>query len=362
MIVNAGYRGKVGAAAQKFTYTGQYNVRKDGVVELLTSGTLVFLNPAVVDIFCVGGGGGGSFAPNNSNGGGGGGGGYTLTNKHVSVNGSYIINVGAGGAPSKDGESTSFGTIMTAEGGKAPTTSARRTGGNGGSGGGGGRDNNSTGGTGGSNGTKGTSGGTGFSTNPGGTGQNSTTSEFGEIDGKLYSGGGGGGTFISSTKPVVAAGGSGGGGAGAWRGTSVTAFQEAGAGGANTGGGGGGGARNTEGTSSPGGSGGSGIVCFRDAQELPELAGTWVLNQRLYAPESILTYTGQCTYGSNSDLTALKVDPSSYFYAYNGPQEYELYRFSTNQWQGTKHNLIFPAGATASDQFRAWLANNATKQ
>ena len=57
MIVNAGYRGKVGAAVPKFTYTGQYNVRKDGVVELLTSGTLVFLNPAVIDVFCVGGGG-----------------------------------------------------------------------------------------------------------------------------------------------------------------------------------------------------------------------------------------------------------------------------------------------------------------
>ena len=60
MIVNAGYRGKVGAAMPKFTYTGQYNQRDDGVVELLTSGTITFLNPAVIDIFCVGGGGGGA--------------------------------------------------------------------------------------------------------------------------------------------------------------------------------------------------------------------------------------------------------------------------------------------------------------
>ena len=45
----------------KFTYTGGYGVRKDGVVELHSSGTLVFLNPAVIDIFCVGGGGGGAY-------------------------------------------------------------------------------------------------------------------------------------------------------------------------------------------------------------------------------------------------------------------------------------------------------------
>lgn len=46
----------------KFTYTGDYVVRDDGVVELLTSGTLVFLDPAVIDIFCVGGGGGAIYA------------------------------------------------------------------------------------------------------------------------------------------------------------------------------------------------------------------------------------------------------------------------------------------------------------
>lgn len=265
MIVNAGYRGKVAGTAPKFTYTGQYNERDDGVVELLTSGTLVFLNPAVIDVFLVGGGGGGQPGFTDQSGGGGGGGGYTLTNKKVSVNGSYNIIVGAGGEPSHDGNSTSFGN-MTVAGGKAPTNSHPRTGGNGGSGGGGGRDRNSTGGTGGSDGANGTDGGTGFSTNPGGTGQNSTTREFGEVDGKLYSGGGGGGTFISAVTPVVTAGGSGGGGAGAWQGTTVTSFQAAGAGGANTGGGGGGGARATESTIRFGGSGGSGICCFRAAK------------------------------------------------------------------------------------------------
>ena len=43
----------------KFTYTGDYVVRKDGVVELHSSGTLVFLEPKVIDLFLVGGGGAG---------------------------------------------------------------------------------------------------------------------------------------------------------------------------------------------------------------------------------------------------------------------------------------------------------------
>ena len=48
-----------GGSALNFTYTGKYNVREDGVVELLTSGTLIFLSPAVIDRFMVGGGGAG---------------------------------------------------------------------------------------------------------------------------------------------------------------------------------------------------------------------------------------------------------------------------------------------------------------
>ena len=123
MIVNMGYRGKVGASVPKFTYTGNYNVREDGVVELLTSGTLVFLNPAVIDVFCVGGGGAGSSPQTTSTsytkGLGGGGGGYTATIKQQRVSGSVQITVGVGGtySPSSNGGSTSFGALLTAEGG-----------------------------------------------------------------------------------------------------------------------------------------------------------------------------------------------------------------------------------------------------
>ena len=77
----------------KFTYTGDYVVRKDGVVELHSSGTLVFIDPAVIDVFMVGGGGCGGACEATSgssyySANGGGGGGYTRTVKRVACQGS----------------------------------------------------------------------------------------------------------------------------------------------------------------------------------------------------------------------------------------------------------------------------------
>ena len=164
--------------------------------------------------------------------------------------------------------------------------------------------------------------------------------------------------------------GAGGGGAGGWRSATGGTYQAAAAGVANTGGGGGGGVRLTATHYVIAASGGSGIVCFRDAQELPELAGTWVLNERLYAPESdfqeytsftsgpsvgeqyadkqIITYT----LGDKRPLTVQRT---------NGAVN-QLYNFNTNAWEYKYKYLVFPADATASDEFRAWLASNATKQ
>lgn len=279
MIVNAGYRGKVGVKAPKFTYTGQYNIRKDGVVELLTSGTIVFLEPKIIDVFMVGGGASGTAQRANvsgKNGFGGGGGGYTKTIKQRSViaNESIDVIIGNGGVGSdnpsyKDsgmnGGATRFGNEAVG-GGKAYTPGQGYNGGDGGSGGGGGVESNSAGGEGGSNGGNGVAG-----TAAGGRGQGSTTREFGEETGKLYSGGGGGGRYMVSIQPVVSMGGAGGGGTGAWAGNTKGAYQPATSGVANTGGGGGGGAVGTgnlaAGTKPIGivGAGGSGIVCFRES-------------------------------------------------------------------------------------------------
>lgn len=356
----------------KFTYTGDYVVRKDGVVELLTSGTIVFLEPKVIDVFMVGGGGkGGRCVMTNSpayyTAQGGGGGGYTRTLKRLAVQGSYEINIGAGStAASVDGGSTAWGSAYTVPGGKsaseipsAPTAAGQ--GRAGGSGGGGAVISNSDYGMGGSDGNNGEQGYFGGVT--GGTGQGYTTREFGEATGKLYAGGGGGGRYMVSQTPIVSMGGPGGGGAGGWAGNASGQLQSPSAGGANTGGGGGGAAANYTG-GMQGGSGGSGIVCFRDAQELPELAGTWVFNERLYAPEKdfdeinlYFTFgTARCIRIRTSNLTHLSA------YKVISGDGIDIYQFSTNTWKSTNRNLTFETGATASDEFRAWLASNATKQ
>lgn len=261
-----------GGAIPKFTYTGEYNVRDDGVVELLTSGTLVFLSPAVIDIFCVGGGGAGRFTSYfNERGYGGGGGGYTKTVKKINVSNAYQVTIGDGATPTNAtgqgarGGTTSFGSLISAEGGYTGTSSGYMTDGSaGGSGGGGGVASNSDYGMGGTDGGNGEAGYGVVGSLNGGAGQASTTREFGEENGKLYAGGGGGGRYMVSSTPVVSMGGPGGGGAGAWTGNVYRTYQAAGAGGANTGGGGGGGA---VGANQPwGGAGGSGICCFRVAK------------------------------------------------------------------------------------------------
>lgn len=352
-----------GGAVSKFTYTGTYNVRKDGVVELLTSGTLVFLEPKVIDVFMVGGGGSGGLAPGGAGGFGGGGGGYTRTLRQVNVSANTQINVtvGAGGVAG-DGGSSAFNTITV----KGGTHNNGTAGASGGSGGGGGVSNNSKYGTGGADGQNGESGYP--TTTSGGIGQKNTTREFGESTGKLYSGGGGGGRIMSAQSPVVSNGGGGGGGTGGWVAPAISGnHQPPAAGVANTGGGGGGGARYDEATNKVNGaSGGSGIVCFREAQELPELAGTWVLNERLYAAPTKINETVNFTARKTADSAAQQYanfysDTQLLFTRATGSTS-TIYTYSTNAWGEKYKYLIFPAGATASNELRAWLASNAVKQ
>ena len=235
------------------TYTGTYEIvdgdNYDWKIRFLTSGTLTFDSPvSVLDVFLVGGGGAGSQADSGA-GSSGGGGGYTTTVKNIKVENNvlYEIVVGDGGqGSSADGKaSTAFN--QSAAGGFGAKT--RHAGGNGGSGGG------VKGRIGASDGAnaetyKTTSGSTTY-TWKGGTGQGTTTREFGEIGGTLYSGGGGGNTK---------AGGAGGGGQGG------TDSHLAGYDGTiNTGGGGGGGQRGSK--LGAGGKGGSGIVIIRNHKE-----------------------------------------------------------------------------------------------
>ena len=284
MIANTHY-GYVGnSKAPNFTYTGNYNVRDDGVVELLTSGTLVFLNTSVIDRFMVGGGGAGGYVTQQYQkgaAGGGGGGGYTKTDKKISVPAglNIAVTIGEGGTPGYNsseynGKPTAWGTDSVNGGNGCPRYSGTernytQNGAAGGSGGGGCTISNSDFGSGGSDGNNGESG---YPTNVrGGAGQGSSTREFGEATAKLYAGGGGGGKFMRTNTPIVSNGGSGGGGTGGWVGGSASETQAAASGAANTGGGGGGGAAYASATTGEkplahAGSGGSGIVCFRTAK------------------------------------------------------------------------------------------------
>lgn len=362
----------------KFSYTGAYTEREDGVVELRSSGVLIFNEDIIIDRFMVGGGGSGGWSVSGSYPylGGGGGGGYTRTDRNVKIAKDSPISViiGAGGAlkattgGSANGQTTSWGDISVngGEGGLYQTTTAAYRDGRPGGSGGGGSDSNSTGGQGGSDGSDGVGG---YPQRDGGKGQGNTTREFGEPTGKLYAGGGGGARYANSSTPQQPAGGDGGGGDGAWVfGTNGVAAES---GGDNTGGGGGGGGKAQSNSSIfTSGGGGSGIVCFRVAQELPELAGTWVLNERLYAPENSITENIRFSYATFenqtkfSDGSVIKLNDPTPYLAITGAGGYNfnLYNFNINGWQSLYGVWKFEAGTNASDKFRAWLASNATKQ
>ena len=253
---NATIKANWASTKPTYTYTGSSTLIDDGSgnwrIKFLTSGTLTFTNLGTassgIDVFLVGGGGGAG--PH----GGGGGGGYTATYKSITVatSQSYAIVVGAGGAgvkgdnvPGDGGTSSAFS--KSAAGGKAGGRLVSSAyGGAGGSGGGASCAKlglaDTSGVVGGSNGSDGGS----TSHWSGGKGQRTTTREFGESSGTLYSGGGGG---------YCGTGGSGGGG------SAATVMNTNGVSGTtNTGGGGGAG----KGSNISGGSGGSGIVVIRN--------------------------------------------------------------------------------------------------
>ena len=252
---------KVPVAGTDFLYNGNYQIIDDASgnwrIKLLSSGTFKFLKSFPVDLFLVGGGAGGAYGSTGSSTTGcygrGGCGGYTKTikNKTFAINSDILVTIGAGGVINKgSGGASIFGSsAYQADGGTYDQ---------GGSGGGNGR------GAAGSDGADGNPNTTesGFDyiqARTYGKGQGTTTREFGESTGDLYSGGGGG---CNSGAP-----GAGGGGAGGTRSDNGNKRSGDGTSGtANTGGGGGASGYHTYGSGSVGtpGTGGSGIIIIRN--------------------------------------------------------------------------------------------------
>lgn len=286
----------------------------DGIAKLVWSGSVpagqvIFTSSQTwtvpdgvtsIDIFCVGGGASGSkqgsqYVEDRYDavfGSGGGGGGFTATKLNYSVTpgSQFVITVGAGGIAItsggygiRGGGVSSFGNVLTANGGGTITNgqygSSQTGGSNGGSGGGSGGCGSSTtnyrgpAGDGGSDGSKGEDcleEYTGYVRSFGGTGQTTTTRAFGDTTGTLFAGGGGGGSGYNSAGWANAGvGKDGGGNGGLGSSLSDTTNMIGKPGTANTGGGGGGHAVFAYydvgyyiQTSSPG-DGGSGIVIVR---------------------------------------------------------------------------------------------------
>lgn len=99
--------------------------------------------------------------------------------------------------------------------------------------------------------------------------------------------------------------------------------------------------------------------------QLPELAGTWVLNDRLYAPENAfdvyMNYTFTI-YNTLRQCTRIRIYNNSLAMTASGIGEQSVYNFADNRWNGSNRTMKISDGATAPDEFRAWLASNATKQ
>ncbi|MBQ3860838.1 MAG: hypothetical protein II779_09930 [Clostridia bacterium] len=204
----------------------------------------------------------GAGAGGSSNGGAGGGGGHTASWTGELTEKRYPVTIGKGGGPGSPGGSTSFGSLVTAEGGSSQNGGTGGGGGQGlsdwgvapgsGSYGGGGGGASTVGGRG---GTWGGGGGGGSSSHglSGGAGKNGTKSGGAGIQGEYYGGGGGGYTANGSN---AAASGGGKGGAGLdTRGFGLD-FDGPGTGGSSSGGGGGYGGVGGNGTGKKGGGGG----------------------------------------------------------------------------------------------------------
>lgn len=349
----------VNTSGLDFTYTGDYRIRfEDGVVELLSSGEFKSLDDNSIDIFCVGGGAGGGNRSGTS-GSSGGGGGYTATrlNNKITANTRIDVTIGNGGAngsTGSNGGTTSFGDILSANGGKGGRTNTTTA------------DGGSAGGEGGTY-TGGKGGSDGASTSAG-SGQGTTTREFGESTGKLYAAGGGGGCNSTNIADYDVNGGAGSGGKGGG-GNGGNYKYPAGAGMANTGSGGGGGQGTNSASHPNGGSGGSGIVCIRKAKpqstDIPLTGDLAVGNTVTFDDKSFLVvhntgtkwYLASSTIIENCTSTVLTTKCTEYLSNFSSTAQNYMVAQTIDSYTG---KVFLPSRAQLNSGF-AYYKNNANR-
>lgn len=107
-----------------------------------------------------------------------------------------------------------------------------------------------------------------------------------------------------------------------------------------------------------------GVTPEPEPEPTPTLEGTWVLNERLYAPEKDFDEINLYFTFGTTRCSRIRTSNRTHLSAYKGisGDGIDIYQFNTNTWKSTNRNLTFETGATSSDEFRAWLASNATKQ
>lgn len=95
----------------------------------------------------------------------------------------------------------------------------------------------------------------------------------------------------------------------------------------------------------------------------PTLEGTWVLNEDLTAPavSQVISGTMNTSQGDASLYSLQYVNDRLNFYN-SQSSIYSNYDFPYRSWTNRVISITFPSGATASDDFITWLAENATKQ
>lgn len=106
-----------------------------------------------------------------------------------------------------------------------------------------------------------------------------------------------------------------------------------------------------------------GVTPEPEPEPTPTLEGTWVLNEDLTAPavSQVISGTMNTSQGDASLYSLQYVNDRLNFYN-SQSSIYSNYDFPYRSWTNRVISITFPSGATASDDFITWLAENATKQ